>query len=784
MKRLELNNFILTDGEHTLNSTVPGDISADLLAAGIIPDPFFSDNFKSLGWIHERDWTYTAEFSGEGLDGEITELILEEVDVFSEVYLNGELLGSTDNAFKKFTFDISGKINGEKNVLQIKMLSTYREIEGIEDPGVSGLFNEKRFKVRKMQCSFGWDWGPNFIGFGLNGWVIIESKNKPFLRDIGVECDICGDVAFTVFVEADREYTLKINTDGTVTEHSFCGGEAKIMRRVEAPLLWYPNGYGDPNLYAYSVELFVDGVRTDKKSGVFGFRKIETVQKEKGDGRVSFGFKVNGKEIFAKGSNFVPVTTLSGTASEDEYALLLSAAKQAGYNMIRVWGGGIYEKEIFYSLCDRLGIIVWQDFMLSCSEVSAGEAFRRQIMEEAVYQTKRLNTHPSVCIWCGGNEMWCGGEEKERLLKRDLLEICEKYAPSCIYLYNSPFSIEGDIWDKSTGDNHVSCFEQALEEDNVKGFRDYIYKNRSNFYTECTILGSCRIRSLKRFLPSDKLWPTNELWDEHFVTNPYGRNPQETFVIKEKRLGEALYGDVSSIESFVKKSQLAQADFLRAEVDFARGNGGEVTGHLNWMYNDIWGCGTWSLIDKYFERKPAYFAQKRAFSPFVLNLSREEEGYFANIVNDTDEPFSGELKAEAKTFDGTVVKVFTKSVEVLSRVVLKVLLPDGMRGADYLLLKAGEHKAIYLPDDQSTLTFESDLTVKRERVNENCIRVKIKANSFARCVFVDIPGIVADITDNYFDMEKGDERNITVSSLSELSRSDVSVMTYADVWED
>lgn len=786
MNRFELKNFTLTDGEITVPAVVPGDISADLYSAKIIPDPFYADNFKSLGWIQQKDWTYSTVFDwSEFRSASIAELVFEGIDVFSEIYLNGKLLGKTDNAFKKYVFDVTDFLLEKDNLLQVKMLTTYGVIEGFDNPGVAGLFNEKRFYTRKMQCAFGWDWAPNFIGYGISGNVYIENKECLFLRDIDVECNIDGRVFFNVELNKNEECLVRITTNGETTEHIISTEISKIERFVENPLLWNPRGYGEPNLYAYSVELLYKGKCVDKKSGVLGFRKIEVEQIEKEDGKASFAFIVNGKKIFAKGSNFVPITNLSGIASEYEYEVLLSAAKQAGYNMIRVWGGGIYEKEIFYSLCDRYGIIVWQDFMLSCSEASALSFYKRQIEEEAVYQIKRLNAHPCVCIWCGGNEMWGGGEEKEALLKVDLMKLCERYAHSCIYLPNSPFSLgDADIWDNATGDNHISCFEQALSEDNVKGFRDYIYKNKSNFYTECTILGSCRIRSLKKFLPEDKLWPTNALWDEHFVTNPYGKTPEETFVIKEKRLAEALYGDISTLERFTKKSQLAQADILRAEIDFARGNGEEITGHLNWMYNDIWGCGTWSVIDKYLERKPVYFAQKRAFQPFVITLTREEDGYFANVVNDTDSSFAGVLKVEDKTFDGRSIKSFSFEIAMQPRSVKKVLLPQGIRGGDYLLLQTGEYKTIYLPDDQSKLGFVSDLAIKKEKINEFSIRIKIKANAFAKSVFIDVPCVVSDITDNYFDMEAGEERVIVISCFSAINKTDVTVLTYADEWMD
>ena len=240
-------------------------------------------------------------------------------------------------------------------------------------------------------------------------------------------------------------------------------------------------------------------------------------------------------------------------------------------------------------------------------------------------------------------------------------------------------------------------------------------------------------------------------------------------------------GKPADLQDLVKKINVGQADIMRSEILYCRSND-RSWGLLNWMYNDIWGCGTWSIIDKYFERKPAYFAQKRAFEPVLVNLTKESDGYYANFVNDASEPICGILKVEDKFFDGSVATSVEFECDIGAYSVKKFKLPSAIRSADYLVLQLGEYKAIYLQDDQSSAVYESDLTVKKERLNDNSIKVKIKANKFAKCVFVDIPWVVGDITDNYFDMEKGEERVITVVSQTELSKSDIKVLTFADLW--
>ena len=211
MNRFELKNFTLTDGEITVPAVVPGDISADLYSAKIIPDPFYADNFKSLGWIQQKDWTYSTVFDwSEFRSASIAELVFEGIDVFSEIYLNGKLLGKTDNAFKKYVFDVTDVLLEKDNLLQVKMLTTYGVIEGFDNPGVAGLFNKKRFYTRKMQCAFGWDWAPNFIGYGISGNVYIENKECLFLRDIDVECNIDGRVFFNVELNKNEECLVRI----------------------------------------------------------------------------------------------------------------------------------------------------------------------------------------------------------------------------------------------------------------------------------------------------------------------------------------------------------------------------------------------------------------------------------------------------------------------------------------------------------------------------------------------------------------------------------------------
>ena len=799
-----MKNWTLSgEGVDSMPAHVPGDVTAELFACGRIPDPLYGKNNESLAWIAEKEWVYTCVFrvSGALLAHARVRLCFEGIDTLASIALNGVLLGKTDNMFLRYDHSVKEYLREGENELTVTLPSATKYAREHNDgKNYRALFTQNRIWLRKAQCHWGWDWAPDLPGIGIWLPVYLLVDGGRGIADVRVEPYLSGQVRFTVwleqengasFVPAEGEYTLRAETGGVVCEVPVCGSAEVLNVQVESPELWWPNGYGKQRLYAYTVALLHRGKPIAVKTGRFGFREVRLCEDPLGAGRSAFALCVNGRRIFAKGSNWVPCSTMTGAIEEERYRRYLYAAKEAGFSLLRVWGGGIYEKELFYDLCDELGILVWQDFMFSCSAVPAMfPEVRESFLREAAYQIRRLRGHACMALWCGGNEYmpqlngvpYAEGNELIRVVLRGLVGELDGRTP---YIHNSPCGRTDDEWRLETGDGHVSCMDEPFVRGGFEKFRLYIAENPTQFASECAHLGPSRLRSLRKFIPEKEIRACGgETWEHHFVKNPYASNG-DTFLGKEKRYAEEFFGQISGVEDFVKKGMCAQEELLAAEIDHARANV-NCRGFLNWMYNDIWGCGTWAVIDRYFEKKPAFYAMKRGFSPLRLCFTEERGVFFVSLCNDTRRRQGGELVLRAKTLGGKTVG--EQKTRLYAEADGCARLPVALCGGEYWtaeLFGGGRaEKAIFFPRLWKGLPFRSGL-----RYNVRCTKsgfaVRIFADVFAKTVFLDLPDNTDVVfSDNFFDMEKGDVRTVKVQGVSAEQIARLTVKTFADVWQD
>ena len=798
MKKVWLKEFsLLTEDGKRIPAAVPGDITSDLLNAGLIPDPLYGENLKTLGSLFESDYTYECEISvsEDLLSYAYIALDFGGIDTISEVFLNGKKLGSTENMFLAYSFDVKDLLRKGKNLLQVKIFSSLHYARSHDDGNdYKELFSRERIFLRKAQCHFGWDWAPRLPGAGI--WLPVSlSAYNAKIADVHIKTDVSGHISFSVCAAGDTEGArADVSICGKTYRAEMKGGYAFLETTVNDAQLWWPNGYGKQPLYEYSVKLLDgEGHTADEKCGHFAFRSVELIQEPIDGGRYSFYLCVNGKKIFCKGSNWVPISNMTGSIPGGTYERLLYLAKEGNFNILRVWGGGIYEKEIFYDLCDRFGILVWQDFMLSCSQVpTAVKGFEKSFLEESAYQIKRLRNRPSLALWCGGNEMHLGpcgaGADADALLKDKLKTLVEESDEGRPYIYSSPYSLIGeDEWLPTSGDCHFSSFDLTIKQNAFDDFRKVIAMRPAQFISESAVLGCSRIRSLRRFIPKQDMAAPNECWDYHFVKNPYSKNCPDTFLQKEKRYAELFFGDILSVQDFVKKSMLAHMEILNSESAFAISNA-DCGGFMNWMYNDNWGCGTWALIDYYGECKPAYYAMKRNFRKLCAFINRVEKGFNAVLVNDTEKDVTGELVCKLKTLCGQTID------EKLFRVAVKKGhvwgVPLYLEGeGDYMTAEfIGEESAekyIFFHRQWKGKHFVSDIRWSVADVSANECRVELFAENFARSVFLDCPDNSRIVySDNYFDMEKGDARTIYIRSDIPVDKNFISVKTFADEWPE
>ena len=789
---------------------VPGDIVTDLYENHLIEDPFYGDNAKKIAWVHERDWTYETHFSltEEEMSSLAPALTFLMMDTYATITLNGKVIGKTDSMFDRYTFPIKDAIQSGDNVLTVTLHSIRQVLRKVHNPRYHASFCDDRATLRKAQCHFGWDWAPNFPGTGIADSVLLYLGNGKRIDSVYPQTWKDGRISFLVELNLPHEealaYHLRLQLephpnagfDNALKMELPCEGTKNILNfRVENPSLWFPNGYGEQPLYHYRVELYDEkGLLCDIKEGRLGIREINIDESPFDATRRNFRFIVNGMPTFLTGSNFIPLSPCTGSIPNSLYHDRLLDAKEAGMNLLRVWGGGLYEKDIFYDLCDELGILVYQDFMFACQFVpDDNDGLRDKILREVKYQVRRLRSHPCLALYSAGNELGDAfATEKDRHYSLETQRVffagvVASEDPRRKFLWDSPYSLTDVGNDKTSGDCHCGSYIECSEEDRWDNFRSFGEENDCMFVSENSSLGACRYRSLVKFMPPDARWPLdNPMWVYRNASNPYWRVSSLTAI--EKNAVAALFGEATDLKDFLKKSAVSQAEILASDLCYARAFSG-CGGFLNWMYNDIWGTGTWSLIDVYGERKPAYYALKRFGGPKVAFLFMKEDKIWAELINDSMTPWQGKLNVSFCSLPrGAKQTLFETSCRIPPFERKEIPLPSLASQKDVLLLSFDGQTSSFFPHLWKGFAWESDLHIKKEeRQKDGCYQVvlHLEANAYARVVWISAKeGMRIDCSDNAFDLPTGASKTVIVSSCQPLHKEDISLCTYADTWEE
>ncbi len=795
-----------------MQASVPGDITDELMKNGLIEDIQFGDNYPKYHWINNVRWEYTARVNVTPamLEEDTLQLHFAGIDTFSDIYFNGKQVCHTENMFLPYTVDIKPLAVVGENEVRVVILPVDQFTTDVEGK-YFGAFRSDRLLIRKAQCHFGWDWAPEFYGSGIWQPVSLVARSDRCIQWVRIRTRKNGIVTF--FPELNysirkpeyKQYQgdkLRIRVfDGDVCvvfqEFAMTGYKNLCNVQVPNPKLWYPNGSGDAPLYQYTVEIVArDGYTADLYRGSFGIREIVLDESPKGDDRLDFRVYVNGRKVFLRGSNWVPASFMTGAIAEERYRKLILLAKQAGYNVLRVWGGGIYEQDIFYQLCDAYGILVWHDFMFACGDIpDDNDAFCRLVEKEAIYQVRRLDNHPCMLLWNGGNEIkqafaYSGTPELGRYLTDHLLAgICAKNT-DVPYYWACPWSYTDFGNDVTSGESHQCALFEAAIGGELSQFRRYIVKNKP-IATECAGLGPCRVRHLKKFIPEDKLWPINDVWKLHFVSNPYEPKLPPSFAHLEKEGAESFFGQVDGLCDFVKKAMIAHADILRGEIDYCRADEATCGGILNWMFNDNWRNGTWAVVDYDFGCKPAYYAMKQAFAPVRAGVVQRDDHHSAFLSNHTDAPITRTLRFGQKRVGGDVIFEAVQQVTVPADSVVEFPFPQPIcENADaYLFAATEQEKAIEFMNGYVGVPFVGDISVEIQPTGMNEGRYtgvcRVTANAFTKAVFLDAAEEFDFYAqDNYFDMECGDVVEIPFSCGAAFEPGDIHVKTFADEWEE
>ena len=819
--QLKLKNWILTNAEtgEQVKANVPGDITKDLYDAGKIADPYFALNHHDCYNLCKNDYVYTTEFDlPEKVDLDKNNLYITfyGVDLFADVYLNGVLLGKTDNMFKEFKYEISKTAKEKGNVLEVKMYSTITVMENMDTEGYFGVFNTPRVLLRKEQCCFGWDWAANIPGYGIWKDVVVTAEPKERIEEVRY---VAGMDKKAIFVaEVNYCYRSYFNNDGDwievinpyVDELRFTlsgkpGDEFVDAQVKSVPVkgrkhfvtfdmpnaeLWWPNGYGEQPLYLYKIELVRDGEVISTKEGYMAFRSVELVEEALADTLLGYQIRLNGENIFVKGSNWVPVDCFTGAIENEKYVKLITQAKEANYNMLRVWGGGIYEHDVFYETCDKLGIMVWQDFMFACADIPDDkESWVKNTREECAYQIKRLRNHPSIVYWCGGNEktgtfgsLIKYGDEFVDVILRGMIDHLDGTRP---YARQSPCSWTDVGNDKSSGETHFSSFGTAVVK-GVMNYRNFINQEIVPFASENASMGPVTKEAYDRFFPADKQWPMNDMWTDRMLMNPYAAEEERIpFGEAQRKFVTEAYGAPANLEEFISKGMTLHAELIRAEIEYQRSLKGFTSGFMNWMYSDMWPTATWAVVDYYTEPKHAYYQMKRSYAPVVMSFTLNKAGEVLLVgLNDKREAVKVKYEFGLKTLKGKTVWKKKGHCAICPNKAFSLKVEDEIVNENaYLYVRYtvnGETKtSVFSLNFWKGCDFASDYTVSAE-ANGCTATIKIKANSFAKSVFFAFPdNYKYTYSDNYLDVEAGEEKVVCVTADQPIDITKLTVTDFA-----
>ncbi|MGE8528704.1 glycosyl hydrolase 2 galactose-binding domain-containing protein [Chryseobacterium rhizosphaerae] len=654
-----------------LPAKIPGTVHLDLMSNKIIQDPFKDENEKKAQWIENEDWDYQTTFtvSSKELDYHNIDLVFNGLDTFSEIYLNGKLLKKTDNMFRKWEIPVKQDLKSGENILQVKFKSAVATGKVLAQKVPFTMPESPRSFVRKAQYQFGWDWGPRLVTAGIWKDVKLRFWNTARLENVKVEqkniSDKNADLSIHTLVFADKEgqYTVNINQETNSIHLKKGQNKISIPYHIQNPRLWQPNGWGEPYLYNIKIVLQKDSKLLSDETLKIGLKTVELVQEKDGKGK-SFYFKVNGNPLYIKGTNWIPADSFSPRITKEKYQKLIRDSKEAHMNMIRIWGGGIYEDDEFYKACDENGILVWQDFMFAGSFYPADAAFLNNVKEEVKDQVNRLQNHPSIALWCGNNEIdeaivnW-GYQKQFKYSKNDSVQVWKDYkklfhdlipntlkenltADKNIYWPSSPSIGWGHKESLTEGDSHywgVWWGEQPFEIYNEKVGR---------FMSEYGFQGMPTLETTKSIFSG-----TPELNLQNPAIKAHEKHGRGWEIINAYMQRD--YKIPTDFVHYNYVSQLLQARGMQIAIEAHRRARPYNMGTLYWQLNDCWPVVSWSSIDYLGNWKAFHYQAKRSFEPILISASETKEAFDMYFVNDLLNDLEISSGAELIDFEGKVL---------------------------------------------------------------------------------------------------------------------------------
>ncbi|MCM3631268.1 glycoside hydrolase family 2 protein [Paenibacillus glycanilyticus] len=687
---------------------VPGCVHTDLLKNGLIPDPFVGTNEKDLQWIDKKVWEYESVFdaSSELLGHSRLELVFEGLDTYADVYLNESLILSANNMFRTWTVDAKPHVREKDNRLYIRFRSPVEEglskleaygtgLPAPNDDSVIGGLEGKKVSVfsRKAPYHYGWDWGPRLATSGIGKPVYLRGWSGARISDLYIQQDEVTAAAAVLTVqlsvdsESSGEFELKLRTnDGQEWTRSVAleqGTQTVAWPiTVEQPKLWWSRGLGEPHMYAFTASLLQGTADVAQAAVKTGLRSIKLIRKPDEHGS-SFFFEVNGIPVFAKGANHIPSDSFFSEVTPERYRHEIASAVESNFNMLRVWGGGIYEQDIFYELCDENGMLVWQDFMFACSMYPGDEAFLNSVRAEAEDNVRRLRNHPSIALWCGNNEMdtaWSHYAENsgwgwkqlytaerreqiwadyEAVFHQVLPEVVAAMAPEIEYWPSSPMqrltanSEQHATNNSSHGDIHYWAVWHAQEP-----FERY-NQNIGRFMSEYGFQSFPEYKTVRAYAEEKDMALDSEVMLHH------QKNGRGNFLIKD--YADRYMKQPKDFPSFLYISQVLQAEAMKQAIEAHRRSMDYCMGSLYWQINDCWPVASWASMDYFGRWKAAQYLIKNSFKDLLLSFDQKDEVTNLHVVSDLGQSIDAVLEWSLHELDGRLLKSGTETVAIGAR---------------------------------------------------------------------------------------------------------------------
>jgi beta-mannosidase len=795
------------DDSTWLDVTVPGDVHTALIASDRILHPFTDRNEEACRWVEDREWwyrlTFTPELSRLQVD-ECLQLVFHGLDTFATIWLNGELIGEHANMFREAVYDVSQRLRiGQPNTLAVRFDPPLSRVGGRDNLG----WGSDRIHMRKAQFGYGWDWGPRLPTVGIWRPVELRRHRRVILRGVHfatIDLDPSYNYALgRVQVEMEPfaspgNLTLKVRitsaypeaSSGVIAEQTLevVGDETVVTYlRVEEPVLWWTHDLGSPALYTLEVMLYTGAELLDVWQSRVGIRTIHLDQSPDPDERGArfFRFVLNGVPIFAKGADWIPAYSFVGDIQEDQYERLLTMAREANMNMLRVWGGGIYEHDAFYDLCDQLGILIWHDFMFACAPYPETPEFTAEVVAEAEYQVRRLRNHPALALWCGNNEnQWIHDQRNwddphnvvpgALYYDRILPETVSHWDGITPYWLGSPYGgddynsqMDGDVHDWyvwfGMSPRHFGEPPQRDNTPELVSFKRYS-EDMGRFISEFGMHASPVAETLRRVIPPDQLFPHSPSLDHHNKDNP--KNKGDNLMLP-------VTGVPTNLEEMIDFSMIAQAEGLKFGIEHFRRRKPHCSGTLFWQLNDCWPVLSWSVIDYYGFGKAGYYYVRRAYAPVLASFKTQPDGGVELwITNDTLAEVHDDAILRRRNFDGTTL--WEQPVEVhfpanSSQCIWRCSAEQAQAAPDGYLVVYAEHGSFatnrhFFAAIKELQRPKVNIQVEVSTGNEHEVSVTFKADGYAFFVHLLSPSEETIFSDNYFDMEAGEVRVISVTN--------------------